>query len=116
MKPQPTWYLYLVECRDGSLYAGITVDVARRYAQHVAGTGARYTRSHPPLRLLGHCAYANRAEASRAEYQIKRLAPAHKRALCDAWNQIPPVSTHDTTGKPDGSPALKRHGRVPVRA
>ena len=95
MKPQSPWYLYLVECRDGSLYAGITVDVARRYAQHIAGTGARYTRTHPPLRLLGQCAYANRAEASRAEYRIKRLAPARKRAMCDAWNGILPDITAD---------------------
>jgi putative endonuclease len=35
------WFVYLLECRDGSLYTGITTDVARRYAQHVAGKGAR---------------------------------------------------------------------------
>ena len=48
-----SWFVYLIECRDGSLYTGIAVDVAKRYAQHAAGKGARYTRSHPPLRLLG---------------------------------------------------------------
>ncbi|HEY5970487.1 MAG TPA: GIY-YIG nuclease family protein [Pseudoxanthomonas sp.] len=85
MKAQSRWYLYLIECRDGSLYTGITVDVERRYAQHVAGTGARYTRSHPPLRLLGHCTYPDRAEASRAEHRIKQLAPREKRGLCDTW-------------------------------
>jgi putative endonuclease len=78
--------VYLIECRDGSLYTGIAVDVARRYAEHAAGTGARYTRSHPPLRLLGQCAYPGRSEASRAEYRIKRLTPAQKRGLCAAWN------------------------------
>ena len=46
------WHVYLIECRDGSLYTGVAVDVSRRYAQHAAGKGARYTRSHPPLRLL----------------------------------------------------------------
>lgn len=79
------WFVYLLECRDGSLYTGITVDVARRYAQHLAGTGARYTRSHPPSRLLGHCAYPDRAQASRAEHAIKRLKPDQKRALSDSW-------------------------------
>jgi putative endonuclease len=46
------WYVYLIECRDGSVYTGIATDVARRHAEHAAGKGARYTRSHPPLRLL----------------------------------------------------------------
>lgn len=78
------WYVYLLECRDGSVYTGIAVDVERRYAQHVAGTGARYTRSHPPSRLLARFACPDRATASRAEYVIKRLSPARKRALCDA--------------------------------
>ena len=78
--------MYLIECHDGSLYTGIAVDVARRYAMHVAGTGARYTRSHPPLRLLGQCAYPDRSEASIAEYRIKQLTPRGKRALCDTWD------------------------------
>ena len=83
--PQKIWHVYLIECRDGSLYTGIAIDVALRYAQHVAGTGAKYTRSHPPLRLLGYCEHADRAEASRAEYRIKQLTPARKRALCAEW-------------------------------
>ena len=77
--------MYLIECRDGSLYTGITTDVARRFAQHLAGTGARYTRSHPPSHLLGHCAYPDRAQASRAEHAIKQLKPSEKRALCNFW-------------------------------
>ncbi len=82
---QKVWYVYLVECHDGSLYTGIAVDVALRYAQHEAGTGAKYTRSHPPLRLLGYRVYPDRAEASRAEYRIKQLTPTRKRALCAEW-------------------------------
>ena len=93
MKPPSCWYVYLIECRDGSLYTGIAVDVAQRYAKHVAGKGARYTRSHPPLRLLGQCAYPDRAEASRAEYRIKQLAPAQKRELCASWTR--PVPTEN---------------------
>lgn len=76
------WYVYLIECRDGSLYTGISTDVERRYAQHAAGKGARYTRSRPPVRLLARFEYADRATASRAEYAIKQLPPARKRALC----------------------------------
>jgi len=77
------WFVYLLECRDGSLYTGITTDVARRYAQHLAGKGARYTRSRPPVRLLGHFPHPDRASASRAEHAIKRLRPEQKRALCE---------------------------------
>jgi putative endonuclease len=77
------WYVYLIECRGGSVYTGIATDVARHYAMHAAAKGARYTRAHPPLRLLAHFAYPDRATASRAEYAIKQLTPARKRALCD---------------------------------
>ncbi|KLD65226.1 GIY-YIG nuclease family protein [Dyella japonica] len=72
------WCLYLIECRDGSYYAGITNDLEARYQAHVSGKGARYTRSHPPLRLIGSRAYENRAAASRAEWEIKQL-PKHKK-------------------------------------
>jgi putative endonuclease len=78
------WFVYMIECRDGSLYTGIATDVERRYAEHVAGKGARYTRSHPPLRLLARFEYPDRASASRAEYAIKQLSPARKWALCAA--------------------------------
>lgn len=79
----PCWYVYLIECRDGSVYTGIATDVARRYAEHAAGKGARYTRSRPPVRLLASFEYPNRGAASRAEYAIKQLTPARKRALCE---------------------------------
>ena len=75
------WYVYLIECRDGSIYTGIAVNVQARYAAHASGKGARYTRSHPPRRLLAAIEYADRSAASKAEYQIKRLSPAEKRAL-----------------------------------
>ncbi|MEI2454300.1 GIY-YIG nuclease family protein [Lysobacter firmicutimachus] len=80
----PAWYVYVIECRDGSLYTGIAVDVERRYAEHAAGKGARYTRSHPPARLLARFPHPDRSAALRAEYAIKQLTPAAKRALCAA--------------------------------
>lgn len=76
------WHVYLIECVDGSVYTGITTDIQRRYAQHVAGKGARYTRARPPLRLLGSFPHPDRSSASRAEYTIKQLSPARKKALC----------------------------------
>lgn len=85
MKP---WFLYLIECADGSIYTGITTDVAARYAAHASGKGARYTRSHPPRALLGVEAHADRAAASRAEYRVKQLAPSEKRRYA---SQLPPL-------------------------
>lgn len=76
--PKP-WFLYLIECADGSLYTGITTDVAARYQAHLQGKGARYTRSHPPARLLGWEQHPDRSAASKAEYRMKRLSPAAKR-------------------------------------
>ena len=75
------WYLYLLECADGSIYTGITVDVEARYAAHATGRGARYTRSHPPARVLASIEYPDRASASKAEYAMKQLTAAQKRAL-----------------------------------
>ncbi|MGE5384370.1 MAG: GIY-YIG nuclease family protein [Betaproteobacteria bacterium] len=75
------WRVYLIECRDGSIYTGIAIDVAARYAAHAAGKGARYTRSHPPARLLASIEYPDRSNALKAEYRIKQLSAAEKRAL-----------------------------------
>ena len=75
------WCLYLIECRNGSYYAGITNRLDARYAAHVAGRGARYTRANPPLRLLGSRNYPDRASASRAEWAIKQLPRERKLAF-----------------------------------
>ena len=76
-----TWYLYLLECVDGSIYTGITVDVEARFVAHVAGQGARYTRSHPPLKVLAIFEHPDRSSASKAEYAMKQLTAAEKRAV-----------------------------------
>jgi putative endonuclease len=77
------WFVYLIECADGSIYTGIATDVARRFAEHAAGRGARYTRARPPRRLLGAFPQPDRSSALRAEHAIRRLSPARKRALCE---------------------------------
>jgi putative endonuclease len=76
------WYLYILECTGGSLYTGITTDVARRFSQHQAGKGARYTRSHPPLRIVGTVACGTRSDALKAELAVKRMTAVAKRAYC----------------------------------
>ena len=76
-----SWYVYLSLCRGGAIYTGIARNVAVRYAQHVAGTGARYTRANPPARLLVRFACLNQSQASRMEAAIKKLAAINKRKL-----------------------------------
>ena len=76
------WFLYLLECEDGSLYAGITNDLARRFEKHASGKGAKYTRARRPLRFVARQAFPDRASASRAEHALKRLDVAGKRAFC----------------------------------
>lgn len=77
-KPLKSWCVYLIECRNGCYYAGITNRLDARYAAHVAGRGARYTRANPPLRLLGFRSFPDRSSASRAEWQIKQLPREQK--------------------------------------
>jgi len=74
----------MLRCADGSLYTGITTDVARRVAEHngEGGLGARYTRSRRPVQLVYQEVAANRAEAARREAAIKRLDRTRKLALC----------------------------------
>lgn len=81
MTKRKRWVVYLVRCRDGSLYTGITNDLARRVAAHNAGTGARYTRARRPVELAYQEPARSKSAALRREYAIKRLRVASKRAL-----------------------------------
>jgi putative endonuclease len=75
------WYVYMLLCRGNAIYTGIALDVAARYARHLAGTGARYTRANPPSRLLAKFVCPNQSAAGRLEAAIKRLPAAEKRRL-----------------------------------
>lgn len=76
-----SWFLYLIECADDSVYTGITTDVAARFDEHASGKGARYTRSRKPRAVLASFPLPDRSIASRAEYWVKRLTAAQKREL-----------------------------------
>ena len=73
--------LYIIECADGSLYTGITTDVARRFKEHQAGKGGHYTRAHKPVRIVYSEVHANRSQASVREAAIKQLSREQKHAL-----------------------------------
>jgi len=72
------WYLYVLECRDGTLYCGITTDVARRVKQHEEGKGARYTRGRGPGPLGRGWEGGGQSEALKAELAFKRLGRGRK--------------------------------------
>lgn len=75
------WYVYIVECLDRSLYTGVTRDVMARLAQHNSGSGAKYTRSRRPVRLVYTEQASDRSAAQQRERAIKRLSAASKRSL-----------------------------------
>jgi len=68
-----TWWLYMIECKGGGIYTGITKDVQSRYEKHVAGKGAKYTRMNPPVRLLCEVEFSSHRKAAQAEFEIKKL-------------------------------------------
>ena len=75
------WYVYMLRCGDGSLYTGSTTDVERRLREHQGGTGARYTRSRPPVTLAYAEEAPDRSAAQRREAAIKKLPRAQKLKL-----------------------------------
>lgn len=81
------WQVYLLRCRDGTLYAGATNDLAARLARHASGKGARYTRSRLPVELVYAVRVRDRSAALRREAAVKRLDRPAKLALAAAWRR-----------------------------
>jgi putative endonuclease len=75
------WTVYIVECRDGSFYTGITNNLARRLDQHNAGHASRYTRSRRPVRIVYEESCASRSEALIREGAVKSLPREEKEKL-----------------------------------
>ena len=87
----PSWYVYLLRCGDGTLYAGATTDVDSRLAAHRKGKGARYTRGRGPLSLVFCEPHLDRSAALRRERELKRLRRADKLSLLRAGRSpVPP--------------------------
>ncbi|VEP12332.1 conserved hypothetical protein [Hyella patelloides LEGE 07179] len=77
------WSIYIIRCRDRSLYTGISNNVAKRFAVHQLGNAqsAKYTRTRHPLQLVFTAEIGTRSAASTAEYQIKKLSKKTKELL-----------------------------------
>lgn len=98
------WCVYLLRCRDHSLYCGMTNDLAARVIKHNEGRGARYTRSRLPVSLVYVESARTRSEALRREYRVKRLSKKEKEELCRRWHrgermQTPRRATAPSAGR-----------------
>ena len=79
-----SWFIYIVQCSDKTLYTGITTDITRRLKEHNAKRGAFYTKNKTPVKLVYQESAANRSESLKRERTIKRLPRSKKLALIKA--------------------------------
>ena len=82
---EQTWYLYILRCRDGSLYTGITTDVEKRFEAHQAGRGAKYTRGRGPLELVYRETCGDHSAALKRELEMKKLPRERKLRLIEEY-------------------------------
>jgi len=80
------YFVYILECADGSLYTGITTDVLRRFSEHQAGKGGHYTRAHKVIRVRYVEQQKDRSSAQKREAAIKKLSKQKKHALTRVIN------------------------------
>jgi len=78
------YFVYMLQCEDGSFYTGYTRNVKRRVKLHVMGKGARYTQMHRPTNLVHIERFTSRSEAMRREKKVKRMSHARKAGLMDS--------------------------------
>lgn len=78
METDEKYYMYVLLCEDGTLYTGFTTNVARRFSMHQSGRGAKYTRSHRPIKILFTKQFLSKHDALSAEYAFKQLSHAQK--------------------------------------
>lgn len=78
LKAAAPWFLYILECGDGSLYTGITTDIGRRLREHQEGTGSRYTRTRRPVALVHQEECGSRSQALSRECAVKSLSRRKK--------------------------------------
>ena len=75
------WFVYILKCKDKSLYTGITNDIRKRLADHRAGRGSKYVRSRLPVRIVHSEKYLSKSKALKREAEIKRLTRQQKLKL-----------------------------------
>lgn len=81
----PGWHVYILRCRDGTLYTGIAVDLRRRLDAHERGVAAKYTRSRRPVTLAYQESQPDRSSAQKREAALRRMGRAGKLELAASW-------------------------------
>lgn len=76
------WVVYLLRCKDGSLYCGTTNDLVARLEKHNQGKGAKYTRSRRPVKLAAFMSVMDKSTALKMEHKIKGMSKADKESIC----------------------------------
>ena len=84
------WYLYILRCKDNTLYTGITNDLSARLKAHASGKGAKYTRGRGPLELVYQERQESYSAALKREYQVKQLTRAQKLQMIEAFVESAP--------------------------
>lgn len=84
------YFVYIIQCSDGSFYIGITTDLDRRIKQHngLAAGGAKYTRIKQPVILRYYEGAPDRSSALKREYMLKRLSHSQKKVICDNFTCV----------------------------
>ena len=82
-------YVYILKCKDSSLYTGWTTDIEKRLKAHNSGKGAKYTKSRKPVELVYKEEFDNKSDALRREAAIKSLTRKQKLALINKHERGP---------------------------
>ncbi len=112
------WYLYLIRCRDGSLYTGISTDVNRRFHQHQGkgNAGSKYLKGRGPLALVFEKRLGNKTLALKVEGRVKKLSKGRKERLVEVPEHIEEIVNWVNTsrlrkkGSPEGRPPVADGG------
>ena len=81
------WIIYILKCKDQSLYTGITNNLDKRMEQHISGNGSKYLRGRLPLKLVYKEPALNRSDATKRELEIKKLNKRTKQLLIKSYNK-----------------------------
>jgi putative endonuclease len=88
------WSIYILLCSDGSFYAGSTNDIEKRLRAHFAGKGAKYTKSHKPVKIIYREEFNTKPKALKREIEIKRLTRKEKEKLIKDFRKEQESSNH----------------------
>lgn len=77
------WFVYILQCVDGSLYTGYSNDLRQRFEDHKNGKGGHYTRSHKPSKIIYKEKFATKGQALKREYEIKKWSKEKKVKVLD---------------------------------